>query len=432
MKLCIPIFNRATYSRIRTVIDECLRQGVDVTLVLGSSITWREYGSVHKYVEKNHPGAFVHILPRSNSDRTQVNVSEDIGALISSIGRHFADNYYDAVLVVADRYETISAAIAANIFNMCVFHIQGGEVTNNIDDRVRHAVTKLSDYHFVSTRLARQYLIQMGEDKKRVYTTGCPGLDFIRNSFSRHTDRRFCRRDKYFMVIHHPMTEDVEKAYIETEEILRAAVDVCHKAQVHCVWYAPNNDLGREKILELVEQAELDYPNVFSIIRNEDTLKFLDRLRSSQFIIGNSSSTIRESGFMGVPSILIGDRQGYRERGMNVVEMEYDDDIRSQMMKFIGSIKYPSDLRYGNGIASKSIVDRLIKCPKILKDTLTYPFWPEFKEDHFSKERRRKNAKTNQIHTRGIEGFIPRQPKESAGLGFYTEGEKCSREAITD
>ena len=87
----------------------------------------------------------------------------------------------DAVVTVADRYETLSTAVAASYLNIPLIHIQGGEISGNIDEKVRHAITKLSDYHFPSTMKSKKRLIQMGEDRNKIFNYGCPAMDVIKN-----------------------------------------------------------------------------------------------------------------------------------------------------------------------------------------------------------------------------------------------------------
>ena len=87
----------------------------------------------------------------------------------------------DIVVTIADRYETIATAIAASYMNIPLAHIQGGEITGNIDEKVRHAVTKLADYHLVSSKLAGERVIRMGEDPEMVFVTGCPSIDIAKD-----------------------------------------------------------------------------------------------------------------------------------------------------------------------------------------------------------------------------------------------------------
>ena len=61
--------------------------------------------------------------------------------------------------------------------NLPLAHVQGGEVTGSIDEKVRHAVSKLADLHLVSSRRAAERLCRMGEEPKTIVVTGCPSID---------------------------------------------------------------------------------------------------------------------------------------------------------------------------------------------------------------------------------------------------------------
>ena len=101
---------------------------------------------------------------------------------IVELSTAFQDLNLDFVVTVADRFETMATAIAATYLNIPLLHIQGGEVSGNIDDRVRHAITKLADYHFVSSELSKERVIGMGEDPSKVFNFGCPSMDVLRHS----------------------------------------------------------------------------------------------------------------------------------------------------------------------------------------------------------------------------------------------------------
>src|SRR5687767_10827430 len=154
----------------------------------------------------------------------------------------------DAVVTIADRYETLANAVAASYMNIPVVHVQGGEVTGSIDEKVRHAVTKLSDLHFVSTKRAAERVIRMGEEPAHVFVTGCPSIDLASailerpaldfDPFTKYggVGPAFDPARGYIVVLQHPVTNEHEEARHQVTETL-AAVE---SSGLQAFWFWPN------------------------------------------------------------------------------------------------------------------------------------------------------------------------------------------------
>ncbi|MEP6915002.1 MAG: UDP-N-acetylglucosamine 2-epimerase, partial [Acidobacteriota bacterium] len=167
-KVCVVVTARPSYSRVQTALraindDPCL----ELQLVVAASALLDRYGSAVDYIERDgfEIAAKVYsVLEGTNP--TMMAKSTGLGLLeLATV----LDNLRpDVVVTVADRYETLSTAVAAAYMNIPVAHIQGGEITGSIDEKVRHAVTKLADVHLVSTAKAAERVIRMGEDPEMV------------------------------------------------------------------------------------------------------------------------------------------------------------------------------------------------------------------------------------------------------------------------
>ena len=275
----------------------------------------------------------------------------------------------DLVVTVADRYETLATATAAAYMNVPLAHIQGGEVTGNIDDKVRNAITMLADYHFPSTTGAANRIIRMGADKQKVHCTGCPSIDLARPVFeeeSRLPDADIVSRGEgaeidvnqpYLVVLQHPVTTEVEDSGRNVAETMYAVRD----SQIPTFWFWPNPDAGSAHTVSAIRKIRDNepFPNV-RFIKNLDPYNFLRLLKNSQCLVGNSSAGIRECAYLGVPAVNIGGRQANRERGANVIDVEYN---RTDILKAIGTQvnhgHYASDCLYGDGQSGKRIADIL-------------------------------------------------------------------------
>jgi UDP-hydrolysing UDP-N-acetyl-D-glucosamine 2-epimerase len=275
----------------------------------------------------------------------------------------------DIVVTVADRFETLATAVAASYINLPVAHLQGGEVTGSIDEKVRHAVTKLSNLHFASTKLAAERIIRLGERPDSVFWTGCPSIDIaaqVQNGAAAHFNPfehyggvgpTFNLDDGFIVVMQHPVTTEFDDAPDQIVETLEAVI----KMDVNAFWFWPNIDAGSDSVSKMLrtyrEQSRLKRVHFFRNLKPEDFLKLMIR---SRCIVGNSSVSIREGSFLGVPAVNVGTRQQYRERGINVMDIGYDaEKIRTAVEIQYQKARCERDTLYGDGKAGERIAQHL-------------------------------------------------------------------------
>ena len=365
------IFNRATYGRTKSILRELVKKC-----------------DVYCLVSPNKGENLGYIKEIENLKIHQVQI-EGVGksgaaARISEIIKVSSDAISeiqpDISFVIADRYETIGAAIASNIHGVPVCHIQGGEITLNIDEKIRHAVTKLSDYHFTSTAFGRRFVIMMGEDWKRVFWVGCPSLDLIRENgiFRKFTS------DKNVISIFHPHTKDRDLTS-QVMNYMEALKESMEMERAHAYIYYPNLDPGEEEIREVLDYYTNKYPIIFIKEYNSTPEVFYYKLASARFIIGNSSAILREASFIGVPGINVGTRQGIRERASNVMDTPpIKADILGAIHRAWQIKRHPRSYAYGDGRSATRIMKKLERILPEEKGALTYPKDNQF---YFSKGR---------------------------------------------
>ena len=288
----------------------------------------------------------------------------------------------EIVVTVADRFETMATAIAASYMNIPLAHIQGGEVTGNIDEKVRHAITKLADYHFVASESAKERVIKLGEDPTMVYNTGCPSID-LADGILQTKSLSFDPYQKYggvgakpdlskgyLVVMQHPVTTE----YQDSRKHIEATLQAIHKLNKPTLWFWPNVDAGADGtstgIRAFREQHQL--PNVH-FFKNMEGLDFLQLLHHSDCLIGNSSVGIRECAFLGVPVINIGSRQNRRDRAENTVDVDYAQaQIEEAILASIHKGKTKSSSIYGSGKAGVHIANLLAEVPLQFHKTIMY------------------------------------------------------------
>ena len=416
-KLAICIFNRATYARCKSVIKELSKfPHIDLTVILSSSLLMEEFGNAaQEYIIGDSNNVHIELIDTGPNLSTGLGICRSSSRILDLFSSYFHSLSFDAVIVVADRFETLPAAMAASYQNIPVIHIQGGETTGNIDDRVRHAVTKIADYHFAATELSKEYILHMGEDQRRVHQTGCPSIDLI---FTNKI-KRWHPKEKYILCIFHPETENVQEAYDQTKTVLESVLEYCMQFGTRCYWYYPNPDPGRAEIIGLLDSILSQQKDFLIKAINKDPVLFMRQLAGAQFIIGNSSCGIRESSFIGLPAIDIGDRQLYRERASNVITVKHNkEQIKKAMIVQLRESRHKTSYVFGIGKAGKAIAHYISKMDFMLKGTLTYPFHSKFKERHFGEGRfelqkkRHRNtsaeqAKRKSLHSSAEPSAIP-------------------------
>lgn len=382
-KICVVVTARPSYSRIRTALHAIkANPNLELQLVAAASTLLDQYGNAIRYMEKDgfDISSKVYMVVEGENLTT---MAKTTGLGLLELATTFDNLKPDLVVTIADRYETIATAIAAAYMNIPLVHIQGGEITGTIDEKVRHAVTKLADIHLVSTTKAAENIIRMGENPAAVHITGCPSIDLAANvlknpsidfdPFEKYkgVGTTFDVKSKdYLVVMQHPVTTEYEHARAQILETLYAVKEI----NMPTFWFWPNVDAGSDGTSKGIRMfRENERPDNIHFFKNMESEDFLRLVYNSRCIIGNSSVGIRETSFLGVPSVNIGTREAGRERGRNVLDVGYNrDQIRKAVEKQLSNGRYPSDPLYGNGNAGEHIAQILSETPLKFEKRLNY------------------------------------------------------------
>src|SRR5688572_29000135 len=381
-RICVLVTARPSYSRIRSALRAIQdHPDLELQLVVAASALLERYGSAIQAIEHDgfKPAARVYMVLEGEN---LVTSAKSTGLGLVELATVFDNLQPDAVVTVADRYETLATAVAASYMNIPVVHVQGGEVTGSIDEKVRHAVTKLANLHLVSTALARERVIKLGEDPNSVVLTGCPSIDIAADvaakpeldfdPFGRYggVGPREDLSKGYLVVMQHPVTTEYDEARQQVDETLYAVKDV----GLPVLWFWPNVDAGSDgtsKGIRVFRERE-DPPN-FHFFRNMFPEDFLRLLSGATTIVGNSSVALRECCYLGVPAVNIGSRQQGRERGRNVVDVDHDRSaIAAAIAGHRGRGRPAPDHLYGDGRAGERIADTLATSELRIEKRLTY------------------------------------------------------------
>ena len=368
-KILVCITARPSYSRIRTAILALQAKGnVDVSVLASGSALLDRYGRVvdlirddgikveeelYTFVEGNEP----------------INMALTTAATISATATAIIRLAPDLVISIADRYETLGTAIAASYCGIPLIHIQGGEVTGNIDERVRHAVTKLADVHLVANGDCELRIRRMGENEASIFVTGCPSLDIVHESLlipmrdvkeaveSHGVGASVDISEPFVLILQHPETDSYKESY----ERMRKTLLAIDKLDLPCLIFWPNVDAGADATSKAIRVArEEGMLKHARYIKNLDGKLFLKLLKLAKCLVGNSSVGIRECSFMGVPVVNIGERQLGRMQAPNVRDTMWDSEqILNAVNHQIKHGDYSSCTLYGDGMSGERIAELL-------------------------------------------------------------------------
>ena len=365
-KICIVITSRSSLSKYLEIIKLLANnKNIKIYIILSFSAVVREFGDLSNFVKIKK----IKLIKLDNLSKKQTLINS---IKATSIGLNFFSEIFvkikpNLVLLMADRYEVISAAIAASYLNLKIAHLQGGELSGNIDGKVRHAISNLSDYHFVCTKKSK-HILKNKNVIDNIYFTGCPSIDLMlkvkkkRNNYISIIKNKMIVEknfdyNNYLIFLNHSDTKNLSNLRRNFQELIK----VIKSSKFSFIIFWPNADPGSDEIskqIRVFREKTHSFKNAFVInLHPEDYFKVLLK---SKGIIGNSSSGIREVGFYGLPSINLGNRQNNRERDKNVTDAPYDANLILKLIKSKINKKYSSSKLYGEGYASKKIV-KIIK-----------------------------------------------------------------------
>jgi len=367
--IVVCMTSRGNYARIGPVLHELDdRDEFDLDIINAGASMIREYGSLSAILEDDGleiTTEMYNVLEGGNP----VASAKTTGLSMVEFTNVLNDIDPDAVITIADRYETMAVTLAACYQNIPVVHTQGGEITGSIDEKVRHATTKLADYHMVSTERSVEVVNRLGEDRDRIYETGCPSMD-IAKDISENADPDYDPQEQYqgvgedvdvsedyLVVQYHPVPTEYESQYDKTWELIEA-VDAL---DVQAFWFWPNMDAGTDQVSKAIrEYRDQRDPQDIRFYINMRPTHYLTLVNNSACLVGNSSVGIRECSFLGQPSVNIGDRQNSRERAENVVDTPCEADaIQAGIETQLDAGSYEGSTLYGEGDAAVEMVDAM-------------------------------------------------------------------------
>lgn len=286
-------------------------------------------------------------------------MAKSLGQQVIAMTDLFTNSKPDLILLLGDRGEMLAGAIAAIHLNIPVVHIHGGELSGTVDESIRHAISKLSHYHFTSTLVSKNRLIKMGELPENIFVTGAPGLDGLIETplYSRQflcDSLNFDVEKPLALIVFHPVVQTAADSGKQMREVLDASLS----EELQVLVLMPNSDSGGDEIRNVLSEYE-DKDN-FHVKVHLERSEYLSWLSACDVLIGNSSSGIIEAASFHIGVVNVGDRQRRRERNVNVIDVVEVNmaSIKSGIKKALSSNNVCTNV-YGDGKAGKRIVEKL-------------------------------------------------------------------------
>ncbi|MGD2170704.1 MAG: UDP-N-acetylglucosamine 2-epimerase [Gammaproteobacteria bacterium] len=366
-KVCIVVASRANYARVKYLMKAVQQSDkLRLQLIVGASALLYKFGRVVDVIREDgfEPDYQIHYLVEGENLTTQ---AKSTGMGIIELSTAFDILRPDVVVTVADRFETMATAVAASYLNIPLAHVQGGEVSGNIDDSVRHAITKLAHLHYPSTELSAERVGRMGEEGWRIHWSGCPSIDILANLDlqlpsheyfeTRGTGQIFDPAKPYILILQHPVTTSFGEGAQQISETLYGVKNLPVSKLV--LW--PNPDAGSDDVAKAIREFQNSHQDLpYSYHINFTPEIYAAMLANASCLVGNSSSFIREGSYLGTPAVVVGDRQAGREHGANVDFAGYDrNEIGARVAAQIEHGRYPSEHLFGDGRAGEKIARHL-------------------------------------------------------------------------
>ncbi|EBR7576310.1 UDP-N-acetylglucosamine 2-epimerase (hydrolyzing) [Salmonella enterica] len=320
-KLLYVTGSRAEYGIMKRLLKSLNDDpNIDLSIIATGMHCDPEYGCTYKTIEQDG-FSIEKLVDLKLENKTNAGILKSMSICQEAFGEYFQEHKYDAVIILGDRYEIFSVAVAAAMHNLPIIHLHGGEKTlGNYDEFIRHSITKMSRLHLVSTDEYRRRVIQLGEEPEFVFNVGALGAE---NSFlldlpdKVELEKKLGKLDRaYFVVVFHPETLSTFPVNEQYLELLGALSDFSQEYDY--IFIGSNADTGSEKIKEMT----LDFCREYGCryIVSMRTEEYLALVKCSCGLIGNSSSGLIEVPSLKVPTINIGDRQKGRVRGYSVID----------------------------------------------------------------------------------------------------------------
>ena len=368
---------RSDYDILSTVLKAInIHPDLSLGVVVTGAHLSDNYGLTKSLIEDDQFEIVDEIESLLNVDTDSARV-KGLGIQLQGLVQTVARERPDFLLVLGDREESISTALVGSYLNIPIAHLCGGDrVVGNVDDQVRHAVTKLAHIHFTTNQESFDRVLKLGEQPFRVFNVGNPGLDRLLSVPSLSADQLsqklnfpLSEDEPLLLVIQHVISTEIDEAYHQMRQTLTAVSSLGIKT----ILSYPNSDAGGQQMIRAIHEYS-SLPFLYTA-RNIPRLEFVNLFRRASCLLGNSSAGILEAPLLKIPVVNVGNRQKGRLHSENVAFVPHDSQAiinavnravyDPNYIKTVSQCSNPygdgkSSQRISNVIASIEINDNLL------------------------------------------------------------------------
>lgn len=350
---------RADYGLMRDVLKNIdTHPGLDLEVVVTGMHLLDEFGHTIDEIEKDD--FKIHEISSTYEQDDKKSMSVFVGDFIKKLSVKLDEIEPDFILLLGDRGEMLGGAVVGCYLSIPNVHLHGGEITSTVDEMARHAITKLSNIHLTASERSAERIKKMGENPDNIYVVGAPGLDSVLNMDPIPEDDlakkyRVDFSEPLVLVVQHPVTMEFDRA----GEQMRDTLGVIKELGYQTILVYPNADAGGRKMIKQIKKYDdLSFLSTYKSIPRDEYISLLNK---SDVLVGNSSSGLIEAPSLGLPVVNIGTRQRGREKGANVIDVDYDqDEIREAIEKCLFDEKFKQSVKdidnpYGDGKTAKRV-----------------------------------------------------------------------------
>ncbi len=361
--LDVVVTARPSWARVKSLVENyaIITDTSKIRVLFVGPAVSKRYGDVTSQVPANVEFETIQTLGESDSlDAVAQTCASGSQLLI----HRWSSQRPDCALIIADRTETLGVAMAASVMQIPLVHLQGGEISGSIDDKIRDANSKLADLHLTTNEYTATRLISMGEPEDRVIPIGCPSIDLVRKILETNSEHfpenglasemggvggDFALDNPFGIIMFHPDTLNE----FENSEWVKALIEIADKGDCNWFWFWPNPDHGSHFVSHLIRKAREHgrLSNVRFII-NLPPERFVRLASLAVVLVGNSSFGIRESAYLGLPVINLGKRQMGRQKVDSVKDypdLLSADELRMHVLAHASQSRLDSSDLYGDG-----------------------------------------------------------------------------------
>lgn len=370
--ICIVTGSRAEYGIMKPLMLKLSKErNINLDVVVTAMHLEEKYGYTYKEIE-NDGFNIVSKIELNLVDTEKKTVARSLSILNYELIEVFEKNKYDLVIILGDRYEMLPVANVCLIYNVPICHIHGGEKTlGNFDEYIRHAITKMSHLHLVSTEEFRNRVIQLGEQPSKVFNIGAMGVENVLNQKFLSTKEIEKKLDiklenEYYVVLFHPVTLENDSIQYQINNLISAL----SKTRKQILFIGSNSDTDSDKIMKIINNYVEKTENAYLFL-SLNTNIYHSLVKNSMGLIGNSSSGLIEIPSLKVPTLNIGNRQLGRISGKSVVNVgisEKEISLGLASLRNISDFNNPYEKSNSSENAKNIIMNYLNSNDGLIKD----------------------------------------------------------------